>query len=56
MADRKMEIIEAMQKLARKSSKLAVEHSKTVEEYQRLKAELELIRESEAAKRKAIRS
>jgi hypothetical protein len=56
MADRKTEVVEAMRSLARKASDLAVEHSKAIEEYQRLKAELETIRHSEATKRKARRS
>jgi hypothetical protein len=56
MADRKTEIVEAMQKLARKASELAVEHSKTIEAYQRLKTELETIRHSEATKGNARRS
>ena len=55
MADRKTEIVEAMQNLARKASELAFEHSKTIEEYQRLKTELETIRHSEAIKDKARR-
>jgi hypothetical protein len=41
MADRKTEIVEAMQNLARKASELAVEHGNTIQEYQRLKTELE---------------
>jgi hypothetical protein len=56
MSDRKTEIVEAMQNLARKASELAVEHSNTIEEYQRLKTELETIRNSEATKGKARRS
>jgi hypothetical protein len=56
MADRKTEIVESMQNLARKASELAVEHTKTIEEYQRLKTELETIRHSEATKGKARRS
>jgi hypothetical protein len=53
MADRKTQIIEAMQNLARKASELAVEHSKSIEEYERLKAELERIRNSEATKKQS---
>jgi len=53
MADRKREIVDAMQKLVTKASSLAVEHSKAIEEYQRLKSELEIIRQNEAAKLKA---
>jgi hypothetical protein len=56
MADRRTEIVEAMQNLARKASDLAVEHSKAIEEYQRLKTELETIKHSEATKGKARRS
>ncbi len=56
MADRKMEIVDAMQKLVKKASGLAVEHSKTIEEYQQLKTELEAIRQHEAAKVKAGQS
>jgi hypothetical protein len=52
MVDRKVEIVEAVQKLAKKESALAVEHSKTVNEYQALKAELDAIRQDEAAKLK----
>jgi hypothetical protein len=55
MADRKTEIVESMQNLARKASELAVEHTKTIEEYHRLKTELETIRHSEATKGKARR-
>jgi len=50
MADRKTEIVDAMQKLVKKASDLAVEHSQIIEEYQRLKAELEAIRQDDAAK------
>jgi len=50
MADRKMEIVDAMQQLAKRASGLATEHSKTIAEYQRLKSELEAIRQDEAAK------
>jgi hypothetical protein len=55
MADRKTEIVEAMQNLARKASELAIEHGKTIQEYQRLKTELETIRHSETTKRKVRR-
>jgi len=53
MADRKTEIVEAMQKLVKKASDLAVEHGKTIEEYQRLKEEFEAIRQDETARLKA---
>jgi len=53
MADRQREIIEAMRRLAEKASELAVERNNTVEKYQRLKAELEAIRQGETAKRKS---
>jgi hypothetical protein len=41
-----------MQSLSRKMSDLAVEHSKAIEEYQRLKSELETIRHGEDTKGK----
>jgi hypothetical protein len=53
MADRKTDIVDAMQKLVKKASRLAVEHSKTIEEYQRLKAELEAITPAKSAIRAA---
>jgi len=53
MADRQKEIIEAMRRLAEKASELAVEHNNTIEEYRRLKAELEAIRQRKPAKREA---
>jgi len=50
MADRKTEIVDAMQQLVKRASGLATEHSKTIAEYQRLKSELDAIRRREAAK------
>jgi hypothetical protein len=50
MADRKTEIVDAMQQLVKRARGLATEHSKTIAEYQRLKSELEAIRQHEGAK------
>jgi cell fate (sporulation/competence/biofilm development) regulator YlbF (YheA/YmcA/DUF963 family) len=49
MADRKTEIVEAMSVLLKRARELASEYDKVTEEYQQLKAELEAIKQDEAA-------